>query len=139
MDALDTYEFDPSFDLFGGGGLVSNLEDLSVFFRALFAGRVFRHPETLERMTTATPESRSGTSTGYGMGVAVVEYGGHACYGHGGFWGVLIRYCPDADVLVAGAVTSTSGTAMLDALVGRALTLTLSRARSDADRVGLRR
>ena len=47
---IDTTGFDPSFDLWGGGGLVSTVDDLARFFRALFHGRILA-PATLERMT----------------------------------------------------------------------------------------
>jgi len=123
LDTLDTWGFDPSFDLFGGGGLISNLQDVSAFVRALFDGEVFEAPETLARMVTVTPESVSAPGDGYGMGIARVHYGDVECFGHGGFWGTLVRYCPAVDLLVAGAVTSTSGRSMLDDLVGRTVAL----------------
>ena len=36
---LDTYAFHPSFDLYGGGGVVATAGDMARFFRALFARR----------------------------------------------------------------------------------------------------
>src|SRR5205807_7846965 len=47
LGAADIHDIDPSFDLYGGGGQVSTTADLSRFFKALFQGRVFDHPETL--------------------------------------------------------------------------------------------
>ncbi len=126
LDSTDTWAFDPSFDLFGGGGLVASLADASRFLRALFEGDVFRDPETLALMTSVTPVSVAATEGGYGMGIARVRYAGVDCFGHGGFWGTVVRYCPEPDVLVAGAVTSTAGRAMLDGLVRRTLTFMLS-------------
>jgi D-alanyl-D-alanine carboxypeptidase len=38
---IDMTDWNPTFDTFGGGGLVSTAEDLSSFVRALFEGRVF--------------------------------------------------------------------------------------------------
>ncbi len=127
LGTLDTYGFDPSFDLFGGGGLVATLGDVSTFFRALFDGRVFRDRATLDAMVDVTPESLAVMAHGYGMGMARVEYADMACYGHGGFWGILVRYCPEADVLVAGAVTSTSGRTMLEEAVAEAARLMSTR------------
>jgi len=123
LDTVDTWGFDPSFDLFGGGGLVSSLRDVSAFVRALFEGGVFQDPETLPRMLAVTPASVSAIEGGYGMGIARVEYGAVECFGHGGFWGTLVRYCPEVDLLVAAAVTSTSGRSMLDGLVRRVVGL----------------
>lgn len=127
LDALDTYGFDPSFDLFGGGGLVSTLGDVSTFFRALFDGRVFRDQATLDAMVEVTSESLTVMAHGYGMGMARVEYADMTCYGHGGFWGVLVRYCPETDVLVAGAVTSTWGRSMLEDVVSESARLVSTR------------
>ncbi len=55
---FDNIHLDASSDLFGGGGLVSTVGDLSRFFRALFAGRVFSRPSTLDAMTTIAPAAR---------------------------------------------------------------------------------
>ena len=52
---FDNIRLDASSDLFGGGGLVSTVGDLSRFFQALFAGQVFAHPSTLDAMTTIAP------------------------------------------------------------------------------------
>lgn len=123
---IDTYAFDPSMDLFGGGGLVSTLEEVSEFVRALFAGEVFREPATLERMIAVTPESVPVLGAGYGMGIARVQIAGVDCYGHGGFWGTVVRYCPGAELAVTGAVTGTSGRDMLDALVRQVLVAMLT-------------
>ncbi len=131
MDSIDTWSFDPSLDLFGGGGLVAPLGEAGDFIRALFAGEVLRDPGTLAVMTATTPLSLPATEGGYGMGIARVRHAGLDCFGHGGFWGTVVRYCPAADVLVAGAVTSTAGRDMLDGLVRRALALVLD-ARSTA-------
>ena len=39
--------WDPSFDLFGGGGLISTTQDLCVLMRALVRGNLFDNPATL--------------------------------------------------------------------------------------------
>lgn len=122
---VDTHDFDPSMDLYGGGGLVSTLADTGAFFRALFLGEVFHQAASLDRMTTVTPVSETGTAGGYGMGLARARYAGQDCFGHGGFWGVLVRYCPETDLLVAGAVTSTSGREALDAMVAEVIAFML--------------
>ncbi|MEJ2539535.1 MAG: serine hydrolase, partial [Gemmatimonadota bacterium] len=132
LGAIDTYAFDPSMDLFGGGGLVSTLEDMGTFFRALFSGGVFRDPDTVSRMVAITPASLSADEGGYGMGIARARYAGIDCVGHGGYWGTLIRYCPEGDLLVTGAATSTRGRDMLDGVVGQSLLLLLGREATSA-------
>jgi len=63
IGALDVQSIHPSADLFGGGGLVSTLADLSRFLRALFNGDILRR-DTLSAMQT--PSSQSIASTGAG-------------------------------------------------------------------------
>jgi CubicO group peptidase (beta-lactamase class C family) len=41
---MDMTGADPSFDLYGGGGLVSTVNDLARFYRALLDGHVFAKP-----------------------------------------------------------------------------------------------
>lgn len=48
FDSLDAYDLDASFDLYGGGGLVATMGDLTRFFHALLTGQVFAQPETLD-------------------------------------------------------------------------------------------
>ena len=50
----DTYAWNPTMDLFGGGGLVATPADIAAFFDALLEGRVFARKDTLERMRSAT-------------------------------------------------------------------------------------
>jgi len=50
LGSLEANEFDPSCDLYGGGGLVSTSEDLSKFMHALFNGGIFEDPSSLELM-----------------------------------------------------------------------------------------
>jgi D-alanyl-D-alanine carboxypeptidase len=99
---------------------------------ALFNGGVFRDPDTVSRMVAITPASLSADEGGYGMGIARARYAGIDCVGHGGYWGTLIRYCPEGDLLVTGAATSTRGRDMLDGVVGQRLLLLLGREATSA-------
>jgi D-alanyl-D-alanine carboxypeptidase len=49
-EKIDATGFDPSFDLYDGGGLVSTVDDLARFYRALLHGRVFDKSATLRTM-----------------------------------------------------------------------------------------
>ncbi len=73
---FDTADFDPSFDLYGGGGIASTVGDLARFYRALFTGGVFADPATSGVMLTAvdgaSPLPDAGPP-GYRMGIWVVE------------------------------------------------------------------
>ncbi len=97
---LDTYDADPSFDLYGGGGLVSTVGDLATFYRALFTGGVFSDPATLTVMTTVPPVN---ADAGAGMGLFRFEEmaGLGLCWSHSGFWGSVVVTCPEPDFTFA--------------------------------------
>jgi D-alanyl-D-alanine carboxypeptidase len=90
---------DGSFDLYGGGGLVSTVDDIARFYRALFHGKVFDKPSTLRTMTTP---SRPGRDEGGAMGIySGVDAAGERCFAHRGFWGTQVVHCPRLDVTFA--------------------------------------
>lgn len=122
QDDIDATTIHPSVDLFGGGGLVSTLSDLSKFYRALLHGEVLR-PDTLADMLAASPLSLADGRNGYGLGIHPVRVGEIECYGHGGYWGVVVWHCPGVDSTVASAVTNTAGVEILRTLQHEAVTL----------------
>jgi D-alanyl-D-alanine carboxypeptidase len=104
LDTADTYHLDPSHDLYGGGGLVSNVENMARFYRALVRGEIFEKKETLDAMLLMTPQSEKDRPGGYGMGIGRSKMGELTCYGHSGYWGTAVRHCPEADLTVAVAM-----------------------------------
>ncbi len=98
---LDARDFDPSVDLYGGGGLVSSTEDLARFYRALVRGKVFRHAATLQIMLTVPPTNENAPGGPYAMGIQRRTIAGNTCWGHTGFWGTSVFHCPDIDVTIA--------------------------------------
>ncbi|HYP52905.1 MAG TPA: serine hydrolase domain-containing protein, partial [Pyrinomonadaceae bacterium] len=97
---IDGMLIDASFDLYGGGGLVSTTEDLARFYRALLRGRVFRRASTLETMLTIPPTNERSPGGAYAMGISRRRIGGHTCWGHTGFWGTSAYHCPAPDVTI---------------------------------------
>jgi D-alanyl-D-alanine carboxypeptidase len=95
---VDTYAADPSFDLYGGGGLVSSVADLNRFYRALFDGRVISG-SALHTMLTLTATGHDGD--GAGMGIFPRVIAGAACWWHNGLWGAAVLYCPQHRLAVA--------------------------------------
>lgn len=100
---LDTFDWSPTIDLFGGGGLVSTLDDLLNFFTALHEGNVFSSESSLELMH-AIPETNTdvrvpGDPTPYAAGAGIFrsDLNGVTCWSHEGFWGVRVGYCPELD------------------------------------------
>ena len=122
---LDTFDWSPTIDLYGGGGLVSTLDDLAMFFRALHRGQVFTDPSTLELMhevpATNADVRVPGDPTAYGAAAGLFrsEIGGATCWSHEGFWGVRVAYCPDLDAGFALSISQAiRGEAYDPALVG---------------------
>lgn len=103
--SIDATGFNPSFDLFGGGGLVSTVEDTSAFLRALMTLRIFDKAETLAIML-AVPSTTNllpayGPGGGYGMGIFRLQLDAETCFGHHGFWGTRFMHCPSSNVSVS--------------------------------------
>lgn len=100
----DVTELNPSFDLFGGGGLVSTVRDEATFLRALMTGEVFDRADTLHTMLlipTTNIQPANGVGAGYAMGIYSVVVDGQTCWGHTGFWGTSFFHCPPVDVTIA--------------------------------------
>jgi len=98
---IDATGFDPSFDLYGGGGLVSTVDDLTIFYRGLLGGRVFKSATTLRTMLGKANPMRASEA---GMGIFSVQLGKENCWGHSGFWGTTVVHCPRVGVTLAAAV-----------------------------------
>jgi D-alanyl-D-alanine carboxypeptidase len=108
-EKIDSTPFDPSFDLYGGGGLVSTVDDLARFYRALVRGRVLENKATLRTMLGKPNPQRIAD---LGMGIFSVEIGGRggeSCWGHSGFWGLTVVDCPRSGVTLALVVTQGKG------------------------------
>lgn len=128
---LDVSDFDPSFDLWGGGGIATTVRDLARFFRALFTGDVFRDPATLETMLTtfeglaAADDAQAGSLPpgSYRMGLWVLERDGCTLYQHGGFWGTSATYVPELDLVVTATVNEHEAGGLLDSLVNDTIDL----------------
>ncbi|WP_165776837.1 serine hydrolase domain-containing protein [Paremcibacter congregatus] len=109
----DSYNNDPPFDLYGGGGMISTPEDMARFFQALFKGGVYAKEDTLDLMLTTLkdkgpkPEDFNGRTTPdyYGLGIFRGQAGDIMTYGHGGWWGAYGFYVPSLDIAIG--VTTT--------------------------------
>jgi D-alanyl-D-alanine carboxypeptidase len=96
----DTYDFSPSMDYYGGGGILSTTEELVDFFQALFKGKIFENPETLALMLEpVTYETKA--QMDYQMGMYKVQVNGLDAYCHSGFWGTQVIYIPTLDLYMA--------------------------------------
>src|SRR5207247_4402669 len=106
LGTIDTTNFDPSFDLYGGGGLVSTVDDLANFYRAHFGGRVFLRAATLRTMLGKPQSARPND---LGMGIFAESLGRATCWHHDGFWGTTVLHCPHGDLTIAITVNQANG------------------------------
>ncbi|MFA8449353.1 MAG: serine hydrolase domain-containing protein [Bacteroidales bacterium] len=97
---VDSYDFHPSLDYYGGGGLLSTTSDLSCFFLALFENKVFSKQSTLETMLR-TVNYNSKQKMDYRMGIWKTEINGVEAYTHSGFWGTQVVYIPSIETAIA--------------------------------------
>lgn len=91
LHGTDTFNWSPTVDLYGGGGLVASPIGMAKFYQALFSGKVFKHPETLKLMLS---DKGLPADSPYRLGVFAKDYNGTLVYQHGGFWGTLVMYEP---------------------------------------------
>ncbi len=96
----DSYNFHPSLDYFGGGGLLSTTRDLSHFFHMLFNHKIFANPSTLDTMLTSV---LSGVELpmDYRLGIWRIEVNGKEAFTHTGFWGTQTVYIPEMDIAIS--------------------------------------
>ncbi len=100
FEEIDAIHIDASHDLYGGGGLVSSVEDLARFYRALFNRKVFVRDSTLQIMLTVPPTNERSPGGAYAMGISRRNIAGNLCWGHAGFWGTSAYHCPASDVTI---------------------------------------
>ncbi len=131
IDETDTFAFDPSFDLHGGGGLVATVADMARFERALFSGGVFSDPATADLMVTtvegaaARPDADDAALApgAYRMGIWVAEIDGVTAYAHSGFWGTAAVFVPELDLSVAATVNQNKAKEAMWELVREAIAI----------------
>jgi D-alanyl-D-alanine carboxypeptidase len=99
----DVTDFHASFDLYGGGGLVSTVDDLARFARRLLDGTLLGPRELLSALRT--PAARRDPTLEpwrtHGYLVATYRVGDRWVLGHTGAWGSAMLYCPNLDLAVA--------------------------------------
>ena len=93
----DITSWTASYDLYGGGGIVSDSMEMALFTRRLLEGKVFDRPDTIEQMTGR------GTLP-YRLGLMVSEPGGRIAIGHQGFWNTFAFHVPSLDLTLAGSI-----------------------------------
>lgn len=95
----DSADLNPSWDLYGGGGLASTTKDLAMFFQLLFESKIIKDKKLIEQMHTfVLPKEESI----YCLGLRKISfYRTITAYYHGGFWGTDVMYIPDMNTTVS--------------------------------------
>ena len=93
-----------SFD-WAGGGLISTNQDLSIFIKALFDYKLI-NKKSLKKMIDVK-RTKEGENR-YGLGIYESEYNGNIFYGHYGFYGTYIGYCPENNTIISYCITQAT-------------------------------
>jgi len=95
---LNSYKINPSWDLYGGGGLATTSKDLAQFFQLLFTGKIIRDKQLLNQMHRfVLPEEESV----YCLGIRKINFNDLEAYYHGGFWGTDVMYVPELNTSIS--------------------------------------
>lgn len=97
---VDVTDFDPSFDLWGGGGIVSTVSDLALFMNVFVRGQLFDRRETLSLALAGPASTQAMGAAPHGLVFFEQVHAGHRCIGHAGFWNVDLVACPGLDLTV---------------------------------------
>lgn len=101
----DTYDLDPSWDLYGGGGMAATVKDMALFFRWLFEGKIIQNKDVLAQMYQDVPPN---LEVNYCLGIRKISIAGFTGYNHGGGLGTDVVYIPELDATIAVAVLEAS-------------------------------
>lgn len=104
MSSTDMTEADPSFDLFGGGGLVSSVDEMVRFCRAAVRGDLFQDSSAFAACLVVPPAQRTPDQYVHGPVFMSFPVGNGWGLGHAGFWGCVAVHRPDLDLTIAATV-----------------------------------
>jgi D-alanyl-D-alanine carboxypeptidase len=116
----DTRDWDASWDLYGGGGLVSSPADLATFFNALFSGDVLEGDALEEMLDVASVSKGAFYGIDGALGIARFRLDdGAECWAGYGYFGTTVSHCPDDELTYAYALNQSEPRApdALDAAV----------------------
>ncbi len=99
----DSYDQDISWDLYGGGGIATNMKELAQFSYDLFNGKIIQNKDFLNLIKTDVATT-DGVPKIYRLGIADATIKGLQSLGHGGFWGTMFFYIPQLDASIAVCV-----------------------------------
>ena len=104
----DSYDHDISWDLYGGGGIATTMEELAQFSSFLFNDKIIENKEILNLLLKEVP-TIGGSENIYRLGIADATVKGLQSLGHGGFWGTMVFYIPQLDAAISVCVLERNG------------------------------
>jgi D-alanyl-D-alanine carboxypeptidase len=88
----------------GGGGLISNMEDLDIFIQSLMKSALFKKQETLDFMLQLQTQKPSAESTSssfhYGLGIQKKDFRGFSFFGHNSTYSSILYYEPENEISI---------------------------------------
>lgn len=93
----DSDQLNPSWDLYGGGGIAATVKEAALFYQYLFTGQIIKDPTVLKTMHeyVLPPEQSK-----YALGIYHFNFG-YSLYYHGGWWGTDVNYSPETNTTVS--------------------------------------
>ena len=96
----DSYDIDPSFDLYGGGGIACTSKDLALFSYHFFNNNIVKN-EAIKELIFTDMTTEEGNNKNYFLGLSKSNIKGLDAYGHGGFWATTVVYLPKINTSIA--------------------------------------
>ena len=96
----DSYDIDPSFDLYGGGGIACTSKDLALFSYHFFNNHIVKN-EAVKDLIFTEITTKDGKTNDYYLGLSKSTINGFNAYGHGGFWATTVQYIPKLNTSIA--------------------------------------
>ena len=114
-----------SFD-WGGGGIVSTCAELTIFFRSLLDGDLFKKETTLAQMLAAAELGNGGEEYDYGLGIMKRSINGFDFFGHGGAYDCDMFYSPEIGISVCTVLNQMNTHGKRDPFLEGAIAVALS-------------
>ncbi len=90
-----------------GGGLISSNRDLSLFIRALAAGKIIQDPDILEEMFCWIPTGETDIEYGLGLFHLVLDDDLGELWGHDGYGNSFMYWWPQEEISMVGTLNQT--------------------------------
>ncbi|QTV05434.1 serine hydrolase domain-containing protein [Faecalibacter bovis] len=115
---MDSYQINPSWDLYGGGGYASTAKEAALFYHNLFEGNIIKNQMVLNKMISyVLPVEK----TDYCLGISNTFHSdlGFSVYAHGGFWGTEVLYSPEINATISIFTLQQDKSYLINPVIGK--------------------